>query len=59
VLDWIHQARSINPIVLPLREANSRGIMLARRHGLATDDSVREGPLAAYLCFVSDCFKTN
>lgn len=55
VLEWIHRDWSINPAVVPLRAANSRGIRLVRASGLVTLDSVTEGPLAEHLCFISNC----
>lgn len=54
VLDWTHDAWSIDTVLVPLREANSRGITLARDLGLTKWDRPMDGRLASHLCFVSD-----
>ncbi len=53
VLAWIHRDWSINRVLVPLREANRRGIMLAQDLGLETLDSVEEEALVDHRCFMS------
>ena len=54
VLQWVHGAWSINRVLIPLREANTRGIALAQKCGLVAWDSVKDGPLSDHLCFLSE-----
>ena len=54
VIQWIHEAWSIDRILLPLREANTRGIALAQKCGLASWDNPRNGLLSEHLCFLSE-----
>ena len=57
VLAWIHRDWSINRILVPLREKNTRGILLARNLGLATLNSVRDEALADHRCFISNSLR--
>jgi RimJ/RimL family protein N-acetyltransferase len=54
VLQWAHRAWSIERILIPLREANTRGIAIARKCGFAAWDSVKDGPLSDHRCFLSE-----
>ena len=54
VLYWVHQSWSIERVLVPLREANVRGIALAQSLGLADWTGANDGPLARHRCFVSD-----
>lgn len=54
VLQWVHQAWSIDRVLIPLREANTRGIEFARKCRFAEWDSTRHGPLSNHHCFLSE-----
>ena len=54
VLDWVHKAWCIPRVLIPLREANTRGIALARKCGLAPWDNVKNSPLSSHCCFLSE-----
>lgn len=54
VLQWAHQPWSIKRILIPLREANSRGIAYARKCGFTEWESVKDGPLSGHRCFLSE-----
>lgn len=52
VLQWIHMAWSIERVVIPLREANQRGIAMAHKYGFVARDSNSDGPLSNHHCFL-------
>ncbi len=54
VLDWIHETWSIGRVLIPLREENARGQMLARECGFKLSNRAFDGPLAEHLCFLSE-----
>jgi RimJ/RimL family protein N-acetyltransferase len=54
VLQWVHRAWSIDRVLIPLREANTRGIALARKCGFTAWDSVKDSPLSNHRCFLSE-----
>lgn len=54
VLQWVHRAWSIDRVLIPLREANRRGVAIARKRGWVTSDLVKGGPLSDHRCFVSE-----
>ena len=54
VLQWVHRAWYINRVLIPLREANTRGIALARKCGFVAWDSIKDGPLSDHRCFLSE-----
>ena len=54
VLKWIHSVWSINRVLIPLREANTRGIALVQNCGLEVWDGVKAGQLSGHRCFLSD-----
>jgi hypothetical protein len=53
VLQWIHRAWSIDRVLIPLRDANTRGIALARKCGFVDWHGVKDGPLSDHRCFLS------
>lgn len=54
VLQWAHQAWKINRVLIPLRDANTRCIAMARKCGLVTWNDVANGSLSAHRCFLSE-----
>ena len=54
VLQWVHSAWSIDRVLIPLREANARGMLLVRECGLTAGNSAEEGPLFDHRCFLSE-----
>lgn len=54
VVRWMHQAWSIKRVLIPLREANTRGISLARKCGFEEWQGANEGPLRDHRCFLSE-----
>jgi RimJ/RimL family protein N-acetyltransferase len=54
VLRWVHRSWSMNRVMIPLRETNSRGIALARKCGFTEWSSVKDGPLSDHRCFLSE-----
>ena len=54
VLGWAHTAWCISRVLIPLREANTRGIALAWKCGLVPWDDVKDSPLASHRCFLSE-----
>ena len=52
-LQWVHRAWPINRVLIPLREANTRGIAIARQCRLVAWDRIEEGPLSDHRCFLS------
>ena len=53
VLQWIHREWPIDRVLLPLRDANVRGIALASKCGLPERGGVSQGPLSGHRCFLS------
>ena len=53
VLRWIHNAWSIDRVVIPLRATNTRGIAVAEKIGLAAWEGETDGPLSRHSCFLS------
>ena len=53
VLAWIQRDWPIDRILVPLREANTRGIQIVQNLGLASLDSVKDEALADHRCFIS------
>jgi hypothetical protein len=53
VLNWVHQSWAIERVVLPFREANARGIALARRLRLGSWTSGNDGALSDHRSFLS------
>lgn len=53
-LQWAHLAWSIERILIPLRETNTRGIAMARDYGFAQWDSSKDGSLCDHRCFLSE-----
>jgi hypothetical protein len=54
VLQWVHEAWSIDRVLIPLREANTRGIAFARECGFEAWDCGEGGPLSQHCCFLSE-----
>ena len=54
VLQWVHTCWSIDPVVIPLREENTRGLALAHRCGFVPCERLRDGPLGDHRCFLSE-----
>ena len=54
VLRWVHTAWAIDRILVPFREANGRGMAMARERGWVEAVGADEGRLAGYRCFVSE-----
>jgi len=53
VLDWIHTTWPIDRVLIPFREANSRGISLMNQWELVGHESDPGGPLSEHVCFLS------
>jgi hypothetical protein len=53
VLTWVHRGWGIQRILIPLREANPRGISLAKKSGLVALEPAKDGPLSDHHCFLS------
>lgn len=54
MLAWIHEDWSIKRVLIPLRNENSRGLAIARKHGFATSDIFSNGVLSEHCCFLSE-----
>lgn len=54
VLQWAHGNWPIERVLIPLRDANPRGIALARQCGLVPWDNVKDSPLSGHRCFLSE-----
>lgn len=54
VLDWVRRAWSIDRMLIPLRDANRRGITIARECGCVESDIAKRGPLSNHRCFGAD-----
>lgn len=54
VVQWVHTAWEINRVLIPLREANARGIALALKCGFVERDVVQDSPLSNHRCFLSE-----
>ncbi len=54
VLYWVHKAWCINRVLIPLREANLRGIALARKCGLVPWRNLKDSSLYGHRCFLSE-----
>ena len=54
VLAWLHTNWLIERVLIPLREANTRGIDLAVACGFSRVESIKGGPLSEHRCFLSD-----
>ena len=57
VIQWIHDAWSIERVLLPLRDANARGVSLAQKCGFAEWGGARDGPLGDHRCFLSEALR--
>jgi hypothetical protein len=53
VLKWVHDAWSIERILLPFRAVNARGIALARNRELTEWTSPQDSPLSDHRCYLS------
>ncbi len=53
VLEWMHKDWCFRRVLVPLRKANSRGLVIAREYGLVESGAFREGPLSDHHCFLS------
>jgi hypothetical protein len=54
VLQWVHREWPIDRVLIPLRDANTRGLALARQCGFVSWEPVAEGPLSNHRCFLSE-----
>lgn len=53
VLKWVHHSWSIERVLIPLREANARGLELARECGFGEWEIGADSSLANHFCFLA------
>lgn len=54
VVQWIHRSWSIDRVLIPLREANHRGIAIARKCEWVGFEVTEGSPLSEHHCFLSE-----
>lgn len=54
VLQWVHRDWSINRVLIPLHETNTRGIAFALESGCTPWSNAKESSFSRYRCFLSE-----